>query len=203
MKRIIILALLSLVGSLLSGCEVTVKVLQCEADVDCLGGEYCDIAASGDKFDNQCVAIGCLDDAECADNEFCFEGTCEVFGLSGCVDDSECADGEFCFEEACENICEDTEFFLRTANNPEVVCYPVSPCSNLTCDAGQICVPIKKQGAPADDAVCADITSDNSCEEFGVCCDGQDNTCSPADCFCDEACLQFGDCCDDYIATCF
>ena len=60
----------------------------------------------------------------------------------------------------------------------------------------------KKQGAPADDAVCADITADNSCEVFGVCCDGQDNSCSPADCFCDEACLQFGDCCDDYIASC-
>jgi hypothetical protein len=183
MNRIIIVAAIVLFGGLLSACEVTIKadVLECEVDTDCLIGEYCDIAASGDEFDNQC-----LEDV-----------------VLGCLDDSECNDGEFCFEEVCENICEDTEFFLRTANNPDTVCYPVSPCSLLNCDTGQICVPIKQDGAPADDAFCADITVDNSCEEFGVCCDGQDNTCSPADCYCDEACLQFGDCCSDYIAACF
>ena len=182
MKRIITLALISLFASLLGGCEVTVRALECETDSDCLSTEYCQIAASGDEFDNECIEIPVVED--------------------GCTGDSDCNDGEFCFETVCENICEDTEFFLRTANNPDTVCYPVSPCSNLTCDEGQICVPIKKQGAPADDAVCADITADNSCEVFGVCCDGQDNSCSPADCFCDEACLQFGDCCDDYIASC-
>ena len=130
--------------------------------------------------------------------------------LAECLGHLDCGAGEYCQmdgEDASDNQCVSAcggDEIAVIQSNGNVVCHQAGPCAGVTCAAGEICVPITIQiGVFAVDFTCSEVTTDNSCQEAGFCCEGQDNSCKPADCYCDEKCLDFGDCCSDYVHYCY
>ncbi len=149
-------------------CDLEARVCfeGCRGSEDCPEGESCDLIDTEAGLRQRCVPPPCLDDQECADNEYCGidRATNQLTCLEGCrTEPDNCDEGERCDADG------------RT-------CLPTGCLADEDCGDARVC----------DNGVCySGCRSDDACQGDNACLPGDQCGCAGfEDCAGGEACFQ-------------
>jgi Cys-rich repeat protein len=143
----------------------------CTDDADCAEGEFCD---SGECEEQEEEEDECTEDADCDEGFMCSDGECVEVEEPECAEDADCAENETCSEGECVELEE-----------PE--CVEDADCAeNETCSEGE-CVEAEQP----------ECTEDADCDEGYICSEGtcleqieQPECTEDANCSVNESCVN-------------